>query len=120
ARADSGGVTVSPGSSPARFRVTFNELLRQRVREYTQRAHDSGFGQRFLAEMQEIVERMATDPLNWGDPIYTLHSLGLQMFHRIHSGIHVEYGVNEPARVVFVRRVEPTTGHPLAEEGRGG
>jgi hypothetical protein len=72
-----------------------------------------GIGQEYVDALKTISQKLADQPLAWGDPQYRLPALGLLICHRVHSLLHVWYGVDEESRIVYLEEIKPRPGHPL-------
>lgn len=59
----------------------------------------------YVAAVQTIGERMQSDPLVFGEPLYRLPTLHLVVCIQVILPVAIEYGVNELTRHVFVRHV---------------
>ena len=102
---------------PAPFwSVHYSGVILQRLRRYYQRSKALGIGGEYLGLIRTMKDRLQTDALSWGDPLYTLPTLQLVIYRRIHGFLVVYYGVDERNRRVFVNRIEPLPNHPMAQD----
>jgi hypothetical protein len=92
------------------------EQLKQ-LRTWGERATRLGRRAEYLAALRTIHHKLTTEPTTWGDPWYHLIQLGLQVYQRICSPLHVSYAVDEERRIVYVRRFTPLSGSDLEQEG---
>lgn len=97
------------------FEVSKNDLLKERIDFLLGVSTVRGVYQRFRQSLQEIEGHLEFDPISWGDPTFELKSLRLQMYRRIHDDIAVEYGVHQTDPIVFLSKIVPVLGHPLAD-----
>jgi GAF domain-containing protein len=66
-------------------------------------ALERGEGQAFLAAFRRIVERLRSDPLTFGEPMYRLPALKLRIRHAAVLPLLVDYAVHEELPLVFIR-----------------
>ena len=71
--------------------------------------------QEYLAVLRNVWQRLADDPLGWGEPEYRLRVLGLLMRHGAHSFLHVYYGVDRQRRIVYAMDFRLGPSHPLSQ-----
>jgi len=110
---------MNPPPGPP-FRLAFSGAIGDELRRLAERAAALGIGPRFAAALTEIRERLQSDPLTWGDPLYRLHNLGVVVCRRLTDRLLVEYAVHEAQRVVWLTAVLPVFGHPLSPDSPGG
>ena len=94
----------SPGDGqPVLYKViptgVASKLLKQRHLEAIQ----AGRGAPFLAAFRQIVERLRKDPLVFGEPLYRLKALQLEIRQGIVLPLVVDYAVDEQRRLVYIR-----------------
>lgn len=90
------------------------EQLKQ-LRTWAERANTLGKKAEFLAALKTIHQKLTTEPLTWGDPLYRLPQLGLQVYQRVCSPLHVAYAVDEERRIVFIKKFTLLAGSGLEE-----
>jgi hypothetical protein len=95
------------------YRVHYTGRIRDRVRLLLTRAIAARIASRASAALQHIEVQLLTDPTGWGDHIYRLHTIGVDVYERVHDGIYVVYSVKEDERRVWLTRLYPIIGHPL-------
>ena len=74
-------------------------LLKQRHREAAQ----AGRGKQFMAALRHIIERLKKDPLEFGEPLYSLPALRLLVRQGMVLPLLVDYAVHQDRPLVFVR-----------------
>ncbi|MCE9532302.1 MAG: hypothetical protein K8T89_14450 [Planctomycetes bacterium] len=89
--------------APRRYSVSMSQFQKSRLRHLHQQAEDSGRGQRFLIAYREIVRRLQRDPRVFGEALYTLTTLRLEIRQAAIHPIVVDYGVDEDQKVVFIK-----------------
>jgi hypothetical protein len=60
-------------------------------------------GRGFLTALRQIVQRLRTDPLTFGEPQYGLPALHLVVRHAIVAPLVVDYAVHTERPLVFIR-----------------
>jgi hypothetical protein len=106
-----------PDHSGAYFKVTYFPKEVQKLRTWAAQAQVLRILPEFADALRTIDQRLADDPLRWGDPTNRLHYLGLLKHLRIYQFLRIYYAVDEVRRIVYVTDVLPMSGHPL--EGGG-
>ena len=97
------------------YRVIYSGRIRQRVRTLGAEALRLGVGQEFVDALKVVTQKLASEPVEWGDPQYHLHVMGLLNCHRLYSIFHISYAVDEERRIVYLKGIEPRSGHSLAD-----
>ena len=95
---------MSSGNGAARpYSISLSQFQRTNLLQLHQQAAALGQGQRFLAAYREIVRRLQRDPQVFGEALYTLPALGLEVRQAVIAPIVVDFAVTEERRVVFIR-----------------
>ncbi len=97
------------------YRVHASQVMLDRLRELGRRAAARGERDAFKAALQFATNRLATDPLNWGEPIYHLPGLNTLVFHGAVAMLHLYYVVIAASRTVTIGRA-----HLFADDQPGG
>jgi hypothetical protein len=88
-------------------RVPYNvHMSAQNAAELKQQHLDAaqqGWGQQFVSTVRQIVERLRNDPLEFGEPLYRLPSLKLQVRQAVMARLVVTYAIHEERPLVFIR-----------------
>lgn len=105
---------MSDQASPD-FKLVAAEYVRSQIKRLGQVALRAGQQQAFEADLDAAQHRLTTSPLEWGDPIYRLHAMGLTMYHAMSDFLNVHYAVDEARRIVYLKEVTlmPDAGFPL-------
>ncbi|OAI47117.1 hypothetical protein AYO44_10085 [Planctomycetaceae bacterium SCGC AG-212-F19] len=104
-------------SSGNRYKVCCAPKDLEQLKAWGKKAAKLGMRDAFIAALKTINDRLATDPLAWGDPYFHLRQLGLLCCHGIHAMLHVYFAVDDEKKLVFVKEFKILPGHPL--EGQG-
>jgi len=95
------------------YKITFLGNHGSWLRACGERAAERGVLNDYTAAVKSIERRLATDPLEWGDPQNRLRHLQLLLYHGIQSPLHVYYAVDEARRIVYVQEIKPLPGRGL-------
>ncbi|HEY8504318.1 MAG TPA: hypothetical protein VIL46_07025 [Gemmataceae bacterium] len=68
-------------------------------------------GAQFLDVVRTLLSRLRDDPTEFGEPLYHLPVLRLQVRTGLLAPLVVHYGVHETQWFVFVRGVQVLSGH---------
>lgn len=101
-------------NEPLRYTVSVLQPARERLGQLRMIAIRNRMPQALTDDLAAVWERLQTDPLSWGDPLYDYHQLGMTVQRGQSPFLFVYYCVNEVGRAVFIRRVEPYQYGPLA------
>ncbi len=74
-----------------------------------------GLQDEFATDLRAVQEELITNPLTWGEPRFTLPGRNVRLRQGAVGLLHVTYGVDEQARVVFVMRIRLMPNAPLAD-----
>jgi hypothetical protein len=92
---------MQPGKN-APYRVLGAELVVNTLRGLKRLADVAGEGNQFLSSAKRIVDRLATDPLDFGEPRFGLPNLQLQVRIGGFGNLAVQYAVDEERRIVYI------------------
>ncbi len=81
------------------------------------KAMDRGVDREFAASLQRIHEKLANEPLTWGEIRFHLRHLGLAMCHAPTEMFYVRYGVDEARKLVLIRDILPWSRYNFLMEG---
>jgi len=69
------------------------------------RAKKAGKGQRFLAALRAIHDRLQKNPKEFGEPLFRLPALKIVVYVGIVNPLVVQYGVHEEKPLVLLRGI---------------
>jgi hypothetical protein len=96
------------------FRVTISEIEKARLRDWRDRAKSLGISKPFIRALRRLTSKLESDPIGLAAPaIGYLHGLGLPLFHLSYLMIYVQFAVDEPNQLVFVKQFYIIPNHPL-------
>jgi hypothetical protein len=76
-----------------------------------EQAIQSGIEEEFSSALKWIHQRLSKSPLKWGDPLYRLRHLELDLYRGTHTPLNVVYAVDEQRKLVYLTQVWPMPGH---------
>jgi hypothetical protein len=97
-------------------RVVYFPQVVERMKGLAKRAVALGLAEQFREDLQQIQQKLLTESMTWGDPIYRLRHLGLVVHHRLEATMQILYAVDEQRRIVYVKEIKLRPDHPLGQE----
>jgi len=94
---------ASPGNGEAHYRVHLSGLIARKLRQIQRRASLEGRGQEVLEAYREIVRRLERDPWSFGEPVYRLPALRLQIRRAAVRPLLIDFAVSEDWLIVFIK-----------------
>lgn len=88
------------------FYVDASAELRKRIKLLHQAANDQDRGELFITSLKEIHYRLQVDPYEFGEPLYFLPILRLQIRTGSVLPIVVTYSVSSDHPIVVIKSVE--------------
>ncbi|MCI0741809.1 MAG: hypothetical protein L0Y72_22475 [Gemmataceae bacterium] len=88
------------------YRVDQLAKVNANVRAMLDQATTAEWKSQIAASVNEIVRRLETDPLEWGDPEYRTKKAGGVVCHGIHAPLLVQYVVFDVEKVVCILDVK--------------
>lgn len=84
------------------FRIICSEAVTNRIVQLLRRAKQEGFGKEVGTALRQIIKRLQTDPLEFGEKLYHLHALNQEVRAGAISAVAVRYAVHAEKRLVFI------------------
>lgn len=95
------------------FQVGRLALVNRQIRLLIEKARALGIDHEVVSCLKVILQKLATAPLAWGDPLYATKLPGGLVFRGFYSLFFVHYIVYEPQRLVLITEIQVKSGHPL-------
>lgn len=92
-------------NSAAAYTLVFTAEQREQLKTWAERAATQGTVAEYLAVLKTIHRQLTTEPLVWGDPWYRLSQLGLQVYQRACTPLHITYAVDTVRQIVYVTKL---------------
>ena len=89
------------------YRIIASAVVRRLILDLQERSTRAGFAEQFSTSFQKIERSLATDPIDYGDPVHEYRSLKLSVYHRVEGCIHVSYAVDKLRRLVYINVLHP-------------
>jgi len=87
------------------FQISFSGLIAEAIRELQRRATRQGRGEAFLQALRAAVDRLQHDPNEFGEPLYRLSVLRMQVRCAVIQPLYVDFAVCEDRPLVVIRAV---------------
>jgi hypothetical protein len=98
------------------YKVSRLEIVNEQIRQLGQRATLLGMSQEIKDALLEVVAKLETEPLTWGDPQYATRHPGGLVLRGLRFPLLVRYAAFENERAVIILHLRVFPGHPLADE----
>src|SRR5262245_49775932 len=97
------------------FKVDRTPAVNQQLHELSDRAISARIHGAFADALREMLGRLLTDPLDWGDPVYNAKHPGGVICHAMVWPLQVRYTVFQIERVVIIFEIRAWPNSPLAD-----
>jgi len=105
------------GPSEGLYRVVLSRRIREQLRRWGEQAAARGIESEYLDVLRTTSQRLTTAPLDWGDPLYRLPALNVQVYRGLTSIFYVYYAVDQANRIVYPSEFKLLPSHPLGQDG---
>src|SRR4051794_1138994 len=89
--------------APLVYHVSMSEQIREAIKQRHREAAQTGKGDRFLATLKRIYERLRADPLQFGEALFRLPALKLLVCQAALAFLVIDFAVHEEQPLVFIR-----------------
>jgi hypothetical protein len=100
----------SSGNGEQPFQVGFSEAIALTIRHLQRQASKEGRGKDFLAALRNAVDRLQTSPRAFGEPLYRLPALRMQVRCGALGPLSIDFGVCDDRPLVFIMAVKLLSG----------
>jgi hypothetical protein len=97
---------TSPGNGRRLYQISFSEVISAEIRRLQRRASRQGRGEDYLQALRAAVDRLHHDPNEFGEPLFRLPVLRIQVRCAIIRPLYIDFGVCEDRPLVFLRAVK--------------
>jgi hypothetical protein len=96
-----------PGHSDGQrtYAVHGSGVIAAALKEIQSRANQEGRGKQVLAAIEQVHRRLRRDPNGFGEPIYRLPALRMQVRTAVVGPLVIDFGVCEDRPLVFIKVV---------------
>jgi hypothetical protein len=98
-----------PDDGGQRYYVHLATAIAQRLRQIQRQATREGRGEAVLAAFREIIDRLSRAPADFGEPLYRLPVLRMQVRHGAILPLFIDFAVCEDLPLVFIRGIRLLT-----------
>jgi hypothetical protein len=88
------------------YKVDFSGVTAEAIRPLQRRATKEGRGPEFLIALRAVVDRLHRDPTTFGEPLYRLPKLWLQIRCAVVRPLSVDFGVSEDRRLAYIKAMK--------------
>jgi hypothetical protein len=88
---------------PKRYNVLASEHIKLNLEQLHEQSLEAGTSPAFMTALRQIGQRLQDDPSAFGEPLYRLPALRLQIRQAVILPLVVIYGVHEEEPLVFIR-----------------
>jgi hypothetical protein len=88
------------------YGVHCSQVIAQALREVQKEAEEQGRGPQALAAIRRILQRLSHDPMNFGEPLYRLPVLRMQIRQGAVRPLFIDFAVCEDQPQVFIRGIK--------------
>jgi hypothetical protein len=96
----------SPGAESGPYEVHNSAAIAQAFLRLQRQATREGRGQEFLRAAREVYEHLCQKPSEYGEPLYRLSALHLQVRCVAVRPLYVDFAVEEDRHLVFIKAVK--------------
>jgi len=98
----------SAPNGPASFQVIVSTDMSRKIKDLYKAAVAHRIGQQFLDALQKAYEQLHNTADSWGEPLFDLKALGVQVRIGLTFPLVIHYGLNLGLRHVYLARAELT------------
>lgn len=96
--------SASSGDYP--FHLGFSGVLAEAIRQLQRQASHEGRGKEFLVAIRTVMDRLRQDPREFGEPLYRLSAMRMQVRCVAVRPLYVDFAVCEDRPLVFLKAVK--------------
>jgi hypothetical protein len=85
------------------YEVHCSGAIVQKLRDIQRQATEEGRGEAVLAAIRHILQRLQQDPKEFGEPLYRLSALRMQICHGGVGPLFIDFAVCEDHPLVFIK-----------------
>jgi hypothetical protein len=97
---------MSTGNGPQfRWQVHLSQVVAQSLYGLQYRAAAEGRDEAALAALRSIIDRLKTDPTDFGEPLYRLPGMNVELRTAAIRPVVMDFAVSAERRLVFIKGV---------------
>jgi len=97
---------VSAGNGKRPFQLGFSSMIAETIRQLQRQASREDRGTEFLNALRQMADRLRGDPGRFGEPLYRLPTLRMQVRCAVIPPIYMDFAVCEDRPLVFIKAVK--------------
>jgi len=94
-----------PVSNGGQYEVHGSGMIARTLKQIQKRAKEEGRGEQVLSAMRRIWHQLSFAPLEFGEPLYRLPALRLQVRHGAIGPLLIYFAVHDDKPLVFIKAV---------------
>jgi hypothetical protein len=91
------------GGNGGPYEVHCSGVITQKLRDIQRQATEEGRGEAVLAAIRQIYQRLQQDPMDFGEPLYRLPVLRMQVRHGGIGPLFIDFALCEDTPLVFIK-----------------
>jgi hypothetical protein len=96
---------ATAGNGQPRFQVHLSGKIAQTVRLLPEQAMQEGRAPAFVIAFRSMTQRLLNSPMDFGEPLYHLPALKLQVRHALIGPLVVYFAVHQHRPLVFLKEL---------------
>ncbi len=93
------------GNGEQPHKVALSQAIAQKVRQLHREAWRENRGSDFSRAFRKAIDQLQGAPWTFGEPLYQLPALRMQIRCAVLGPLYIEYGVSEDRPLVFIKEV---------------
>src|SRR5260370_13910060 len=94
------------GNGEQSFQVGLSQAIALKVRQLQRQAWRQNRGKEFLRAFRKAINRLQRSPRAFGEPLYQLPALRMQVRCAVLGPLSIDFGVCEDRPLVFIKEVK--------------
>jgi hypothetical protein len=94
------------GPNGERFEVHCSGFIARSLKRIQKKAKGEGRGEQVLQAIRRIWRRLTDDPVGFGEPLYRLPAMRLQVRHAAVGPLLIYFGIHDDRPLVFIKAVK--------------
>jgi hypothetical protein len=96
----------APQNGDGPFQLDFSGAIADTIRQLQRQASWEGRGREFLLAIRAVVARLRREPTEFGEPLYRLPALRMQVRSAIVRPLYINFAVCEDRPLVFIKAIK--------------
>jgi hypothetical protein len=96
---------ATAGNGQRRFQVHLSGKIARTARQLQEQAEQEGRAPAFVIAFRSMAQRLMNSPMDFGEPLYHLPALNLQVRHALIGPLVVYFAVHQHRPLVFLKEL---------------